>query len=245
MYESVMTRPLLISGTLALPVGWSAPVHHHPHAELLLVTQGSMTVSFGDTCVTVRAGEIVVYPPGQAHGESGLGPRPLGLMYVNAELPPVPGHRPGDPSGRLAQLVRWLVEDHAAGADDETLAGWLAAIRRLLPRGRVNEGVAEAVRAEIRTDPARVRGLGQLARAAGLGPRQLQRRYRAETGTSPMADLRRLRCEAAAGLLVSTDWPLERVARAAGFCDAFHLSKVFRARYGTPPGRMRSHGRAS
>ena len=238
-----MTRPLLISGALALPVGWSAPAHRHPHAELLLVTQGVMAVSTGEHRETVRAGEVVVYPPGQVHGESCLGHRPLGLMYVHADLPPLPSVRLNDASGRLLQLVRWLVEDHAAGSADEVLAGWLAAIRRQLQRCRAGDAVAGAVRAEMRSDPARVRNLAQLARTAGLGSRQLQRRYRAETGSTPMADLRRLRCEAAASLLVSTDWPLERIAREVGFCDAFHLSKVFRARYGTSPGRMRSHGR--
>jgi hypothetical protein len=37
MYKSDMADPVLIAFPLRLPVGWSAPAHHHPHPELLLV----------------------------------------------------------------------------------------------------------------------------------------------------------------------------------------------------------------
>ncbi len=241
MYKSVMEQPLIISGSLNLPVGWSAPLHRHPHSELLLVRNGSMQVEIDGHGQAAAAGDLILYPPGSQHRERNAGRRALELCYVHGRLGPVAGNRLADRQGRLAQVVRWLVEDQAAGASPETLAGWMEVLRvQTAGCGDADGGLARTVRADLRSRTALQHTVPGLARAAGLGPRQFLRRYRAETGSTPMADLRRMRCEAAADLLVSTDWPLERIAGAVGFCDAFHLSKVFRDCYGTPPGRMRS-----
>jgi AraC family transcriptional regulator, arabinose operon regulatory protein len=35
---------------------------------------------------------------------------------------------------------------------------------------------------------------------------------------------------------------VERVAAASGFASPFHFNRVFRARYGTPPGAYRTTG---
>lgn len=243
MYDRDMPPSVPICGSLRFPVGWSAALHRHPLAELLLVMDGEMAVELPDRRLTVRPGGLVVYPPGTAHRERNAGGRPLLLLYVHARLDDPPPVLLADGAGRLALLLRWLVEDRAAGAPPEVLATWLPALRAQVRRcAAADAGVAAPLRAGMRAEPFRRHDLAALARAAGLGPRQLQRRYRAETGTTPMADLRRARCAAAADLLVSTDWPLARIAQATGFCDAFHLSKVFRRHYGLPPGRLRRRG---
>lgn len=43
----------------------------------------------------------------------------------------------------------------------------------------------------------------------------------------------------AARLLEATELPVERVAAASGFGSPFHFSRVFRQRYGVPPGEYR------
>jgi AraC family transcriptional regulator of arabinose operon len=54
-----------------------------------------------------------------------------------------------------------------------------------------------------------------------------------------MRALRESRLLHAARLLEATELPVERVAAASGFTSAFHFSRVFRQRYGTPPGAYR------
>lgn len=242
MYKNVMSRPLLITGSITFPVGWSAARHQHPHPELILVTNGSLSSAVEGVEFPCSAGDILLYQPGVPHQERNTGRRELGMIYVHTSLDPSPGLRLQDRAGRLGQLVRWLAEDQAAGAPSDTLNAWVQAIRtqaRHCSDGQATE-LADAIRSTLRTRLARPHSLDGLARSVGLGPRQLLRLYRAQTRTTPMSDLRRMRCEAAASLLASTDWPLERIAQEVGFCDAFHLSKVFRARFGMPPGRMRS-----
>lgn len=241
MYMNVM---LIITGSITFPVGWSAARHRHPHPELILVTSGSLSATVDGVEFTATVGDLLLYQAGVPHQERNTSRRELGMTYVHASLDPTPTPRLQDRAGRLGQLVRWLAEDQAAGAPSDTLSAWIDAIRaqaRHCSAGQATD-LADAVRSKFRAQIARPHSLDGLARAVGLGPRQLLRQYRAQTRTTPMADLRRMRCDAAASLLASTDWPLERIAMDVGFCDAFHLSKVFRARFGMPPGRMRSRG---
>jgi AraC-like DNA-binding protein len=246
MYDYVMAPPLPIAGFLVLQVGWAAPEHQHPQAELLVITKGAIAVEICGRTHLAEAGDMLLYPPGARHRERNAGRRPLELFYVHGSLDPTPGGRFTDRQGRISLLLRWLIEDRAVGAPAEALAAWMRAIRAQVQRCATGAdgGVAERLRAGMRGRLQRPHGVEELARSIGLGSRQLLRRYRTETGSTPMADLRRLRCEAAADLLVSTDWRLERIAQEVGFCDAFHLSKVFRSHYGIPPGRMRRWGNA-
>jgi transcriptional regulator GlxA family with amidase domain len=62
----------------------------------------------------------------------------------------------------------------------------------------------------------------------------LAHRYRQETGEPPMLKLTRLRINLAKGLLLKGQ-PLKAIAEAAGFSDAFHLSKTFKRLEGAAP----------
>ena len=52
--------------------------------------------------------------------------------------------------------------------------------------------------------------------------------------------LREARLRHAARLLEGSDLSVERVAAASGFASPFHFNRVFRARYGVPPGAYRA-----
>ncbi len=62
----------------------------------------------------------------------------------------------------------------------------------------------------------------------------LLRRYKAETGASPMATLIRLRVDYAKTLLLK-GYPLKTIAGQLGFSDAFHFSKTFKRIEGISP----------
>ncbi len=78
--------------------------------------------------------------------------------------------------------------------------------------------------------------LQSMAHHLNVSISSLSHRFREATGQSPMARLRRLRITLAKSLLLQGQ-PLKDIASAAGFCDAFHLSKAFKIEEGEPPRR--------
>lgn len=97
-------------------------------------------------------------------------------------------------------------------------------------------------RAEHDRDLARVE---DLARAAGLDVRTLERRFRAWVGLTPKAVLARYRLiEAAERVQREPDAPLAALAAALGYSDQAHFSRDFRAVVGRTPGQLREDARA-
>jgi transcriptional regulator GlxA family with amidase domain len=82
--------------------------------------------------------------------------------------------------------------------------------------------------------------LDDVAAAVGIEPERLARAFRRTVG-EPMADyLRRVRVDAAATVLATTDRPISRVATDAGFADQSHLTRWFGRYLGMTPARYRS-----
>ena len=78
-----------------------------------------------------------------------------------------------------------------------------------------------------------------VARAVGLSSAQLAYLFRRETGMSVKEYATRVRVEIIKRLLAETDDKLDIIAEQLGFCDAAHLSRVFRRICGCPPGEYR------
>ena len=81
--------------------------------------------------------------------------------------------------------------------------------------------------------------LCRLAAAFHVSTRTLLRRFRAETGESPLDFLRRARVRAARHLLESTDLPLSRVIERVGYRDAGTFRRLFVAQVGMNPAEYR------
>lgn len=81
--------------------------------------------------------------------------------------------------------------------------------------------------------------LEQLARRAGLSRTALAERFRETMGDTPLNHLRTVRMQRAVQLLTETDRPLEAVATAVGYQDAFSFSKVFKRSVGLSPKAFR------
>lgn len=80
-------------------------------------------------------------------------------------------------------------------------------------------------------------GLPALAAAAGFSPFHFARLFRALTGESVAAHIRRLRLERAAGEL-GRGAPVTDAALGAGYQSIEAFSRAFRAAYGVPPSRF-------
>ncbi|WP_454831299.1 GlxA family transcriptional regulator [Pseudoxanthomonas wuyuanensis] len=90
--------------------------------------------------------------------------------------------------------------------------------------------------------------LADLARRAHLSERTLTRKFRAETGTSPLQWLLEQRLGRARELLETTSLPMGRIAESCGLGTADSLRQHFAGRVGIAPAAYRAafgHGRAN
>jgi LacI family transcriptional regulator len=137
-----------------------------------------------------------------------------------------------------AALVRHL-ENPAVPISDIAVRAFT-----IIPRRSTDAWAAEdtLVRAALecidqnRTNRLRV---DHIARTVGVSRRVLERRFRAELGTSVYDLLQESRIVVAKNLLRSSTMPLKEIAAAGGFRSAQHLSVVFRNKLNTTPSQYR------
>jgi AraC family carnitine catabolism transcriptional activator len=75
----------------------------------------------------------------------------------------------------------------------------------------------------------------ELADAVGLSKRQLERKFKQYTATSPVRYYVNLRLSMAHKLLQQTELSVSQVAAATGFDSFEHFSRIYKAKFGCPP----------
>lgn len=101
-----------------------------------------------------------------------------------------------------------------------------------------------ALRSLLRRDLQRAWRIPDMAQITGLSHSQLFRRFRDQSGVSPIVWLRRERMAVAAYLLRSTDERVAQIAIRCGYPDPFHFSRDFKLEQGAAPRNYRSQFRA-
>ena len=81
----------------------------------------------------------------------------------------------------------------------------------------------------IRDNTRRSMFVDEVAQHAGLSRRVLERRFRSEIGHSVLEEIRRVRTDQIAKLLLETTWPVSRIAETLGFDDVQHFARYFRS----------------
>lgn len=81
--------------------------------------------------------------------------------------------------------------------------------------------------------------VNDMAQAAGMSRRVFERRFTAQVGRPPKAEVLRLRLKRVKELLLETDWPLAKIAERTGFKHSEYLHTVFSKKTGTTPGKFR------
>jgi LacI family transcriptional regulator len=71
--------------------------------------------------------------------------------------------------------------------------------------------------------------VGAVARSAGVSRRSLEKRFRRELGYSVLREIRRVRTDKIAQLLVETQMPVCEIAEELGFDDIQHFARYFRS----------------
>jgi DNA-binding response OmpR family regulator len=135
----------------------------------------------------------------------------------------------------LQARLRRLLEAHWAGASDDESARHpspeveaTAADEQFLDR--VTTAIDEHLsHAEFTVD--------DLAAEVGLSPRQLQRKLKRITGTTPAAFVRRYRLDVAAQLLEQEAGTVSEIAYEVGFGTPKTFARRFKERFGCPPSK--------
>lgn len=81
--------------------------------------------------------------------------------------------------------------------------------------------------------------IAEIARRAGLSPRELQRRFVAAFGAAPKKYYLELQLVLARRLLEHADTPVVEIATACGFASGSAFARAFRARFGINPAHFR------
>ena len=187
---------------------------------------------------------------------AGLLQRRFGQVRVNADVLYLDGGSVLTSAGTAAGIdvcLHLVRRDHGAEVANRVARRMVVAahrdggqaqfIEQPVARADGDDPVARAIDHALRhlAEPI---GVGDLARSAHLSSRQLERRFRAATGTSPGRWLIEQRVQASLGLLERDGRSVEAVAGAVGFTPA-GFRRHFRSRMGISPSDYRRRFRAA
>ncbi len=251
--ESLVLPRIHYAGSECLdPRYWKVPVHEHQHFEMLVLVRGAQSTCFGsrseqdaNQTVIATASQVLLFAPGVPHSEwleqdCSVEKLTIGFSW-NAAPRPLP-RVSQDRSGRVTELTKWLVHDAASsGCRSADLAHLLAcALRELIRQAPVfRQGLDDQVRVLVEAAPNEAFTVASVAARLGLSRTAFARRFRLETGASPMAFVQSVRLELARRLILETDAPLKAIAVDTGFANIHHLSHAMRAAYQLSPGSIR------
>jgi AraC-like DNA-binding protein len=138
-----------------------------------------------------------------------------------------------DEQGRPEWCVTTKIPLH--GKDGEVV-GLIGVTRRDLGRDSLRPA-AEVTRAVqfVREQVARIVTTRELAEAAGVSERSLNRKINAALGVSPYELVLRVRVQMAAEALLASGGDIAGIAQAHGFCDQSAFTQHFRRRMGVTP----------
>lgn len=259
---------LLVPPPPAEPPG-PAWTHHHLEPEVFIQLSGTTAFTFPHGRLDLVAGRMLVMPTLLGHREDKLDrPGRFANLVITSREGVVGYHLCARPAageaprivqaatvataraGLCGRLMEELVRASHAGvasaaeARDGALLLFLASIADILAGG-----VASGDEPDRRADRCERLlhlhlnepdlSVAQLASWLGITPDHLARSFRRATGTTPMARLLALRLDRAQALLADGELPVAGVAAAVGFADPDYFCRVFRRRFGAPPGAWR------
>lgn len=236
------------------PSNLTLEAHSHPNATVAVILRGGFAGTY-------RAGErdcvartVIVEPAGEAHANR-FGPGETTILTISlASDRLVPAIEAAarrfqhaiDPHAE--QIARRAARELDRPDDVSPLAVEGAAMELLARVTRAGRGDGRAAwildaRALLHDRYADALSIGEIADAVGVQPERVARGFRRAYGEPLATYLRRIRVDAAAHLLATTDLPISRIAADVGFADQSHLTRCFTRFLGTTPGRYRAEQR--
>lgn len=237
------------------------PSHFHEHYVLGLIEQGARRLSCGKQEYDLRAGHVLLFPPGLPHACTQSDEGTLDYRALNLARPilldwaeEITGKRelPGfsqtvlwdeEAACAFRSLHEWVMNGSDALGKEESL---LLLLTLLIERyGQPFAQNTPACREEVQRACdflnmhfAQRILLKDICRVAGLSKSALLRAFAREKGVTPYRYLETVRIGAAKRLLEQGVVPAEAALR-TGFSDQSHLTNAFRRFLGFGPGLYR------
>lgn len=229
-------------------VGW----HEHIETELVAVRRGHCRIDVGEHKLDGERGALFVLPAGVPQYQETFtltGTTCVGLLAPRElfdESPRVLSISPTDPTFQwMEQLCDWQLVDPPMNRDVaqrllEVLLRRIGELDTMMgTRLQLHPAVAGAV-SYLEQNLVEPLQLAELASRAGISASHLGALFNEQCGCSPMQYLQRCRLERACWLLDNPYLRIHEVAAACGYEDVNYFVRLFRQRFGQPPGRWRS-----
>ncbi len=233
--------------------------NYHEHV-LILTLRGVGRIEVGPSLFEARAGDLAWIDTALAYAHGAESDADWGYLWMA-----VSGHGLDDLRLLLGFDATPVVSDchdlapvfeavfsQLSGSDVSNAAPLNSLVAKVLERAALSRGQGQLlsqttpvrrVTQEVRTELHRAWDIAELTEISGLSQSQLFRRFKTETGNSPMGWLRKERIVLACYLLRSTALPIAQVAQQCGYPDPFHFSRDFKRLQGCAPRVFRAQFR--
>lgn len=235
--------------------------------DLIYIVSGEWKIAQDEETYVVRAGDVILLAAGHHH----YGPVPcdgeVRTIYVHFQAHesdgmsdsatpdrdrycfPVVSHLPpGSPvPALLEQMVNsyWMRDVYAPERASDYLSLALCELSLLTAGMHAAADSRELVKRLMRAmemNPEQFYSVEKLAGMIGVSVRTLHNYFREVTGMPPRAYQIAVKLEAARQTLMSDErLPLRELAARYGFCDEYHFSKLYKARFGCAPKSEERH----
>lgn len=229
--------------------------------DLIYIVSGEWVISQAEVEYTVRAGDVILLAAGMHHS----GPKPcegeVHTIFVHFSssrqdgmcdsampsrekysFPVVSRLPPASPVPSLLEKMvssYWQRDVYAPERAAHYLSLVLCELSLLAAGAQANVGEAELVKRLVHAmdaTPDRFYSVAELAEMIHVSPRTLHSYFRAVTGMSPRAYQIAAKLDAARQNLAAEEHVrLKDLAARYGFCDEYHFSKLYKARFGCAP----------
>ena len=232
------------------PPDLTLPPHSHPLTTVAVIVSGGFDGRYraGERDCAVRS--VIVEPAGETHANR-FGSVETTILTLSLDAGRLDG--PAQPATErfslardaFAALIARRAVDELDQPDDVTPLAIEAAALEIVARvtrkaqGERRPAWLGSARDVLHDRYAESITLSEVADAVGIEPDRLARAFRRAMGEPMAGYLRRVRIDAAAMLLTTTDLPISQVAADVGFADQSHLTRWFGVYLGTTPARYR------
>ena len=246
-----------------------AKLHHHPSAEIIHVTAGRIRLLSGSAHAECAQGDLIFVPPSAVHEVISLTEDAAirGVIYEPTFLEMADLQLNFSSLFAAAQRMQYVVKHEQEGWEelcrcidrihalytDVSMAARMQMAACLLQMEALfiqlfglEENAADQrfvkllpVLDYLKTHYAQKIHLSQLSGIIHVCDDRLIRLFKEVTGETPVAWLTNLRLEACIKLLATTDDPIASIAEQTGFGSDTYMTRVFKQKLGTTPGRYR------
>ena len=244
-------------------------IHYHSSVEIIQITDGRVELFAGGTRRECEKGDLVFIPPSAVHEMTsltedaairgvvyelpladiaGLQQRFSALFAHSQRAQYIIGAKE-DGHAELCgciDLIHRYYHDHTIPGKMRITAALLQMEAALIQHFALEETAADSryqklapVLAYLGVHYAEKIRISDLSRLIHVCDDRLIRLFREVTGETPVAYLANLRIEACLRLLAGTDDPLSAIAEKTGFGSDTYMTRVFKQKLGTTPGKYR------